>query len=327
MKKVKLLNLGGKITSIRNPETGNLQSGRLTVGELIKQSHFNFPTLALDIEDFLSIPGPEITLQDLKGIKGRLEEIIAEDTYSGIVITQGTDTLEETAYMLDLLVEVKIPIVMTGSQRNIEDFGFDGIKNIEDAIIVASEKESRGKGLLVVFNQEIIPAKLAFKSNSSGLRGFTAQGTGPLGNVYGVAANYYYDYSPKNKLEVSNAPFSNRVYLFKMTMDYPTDIIEFAIENNCDGLVIEGFGVGEVFPEVQDLLEQAILKGIPVVLTTRSNYGGVHPVYDTKGAGASLKEIGVIFESDISGVKARLKLIALLNSPFKDEIEKYWDEY
>lgn len=327
MKKIKLLNLGGTITSVRDPKTGGLRSGSLTGEELIEQSGLGSLNLNLDIENFKSLPSTEISLEDLREVKARIDEIISQGEFEGIVITHGTDTMEETAYMLNLIVDAKIPIVMTGSQRSIKDLGFDGSGNIRDAIIVASDNASQGKGVLLVFNQEILPAKFAFKSNSTGLRGFTAQGTGPLGNVYGGEANYYYDISPNKTLEILDKPFTNKVYLFKMALDYPIDIIEAAIENSCDGIVLEGFGIGAVTPDTQDVLEKAISKGIPVVLTTRSETGGVRALYASKGAGVQLKDLGVIFESEISGVKARLKLIALLNSRFKNELEEHWLEY
>lgn len=327
MKKIKLLNLGGTITSVRDPKTGDLRSGSLTGEELIEQSGLGNLNLNLDIENFKSLPSTEISLQDLREVKVRLDDIIGQGEFQGIVITHGTDTMEETAYMLNLIVDAKIPIVMTGSQRSIKDLGFDGSGNIRDAIIVASDEKSIGKGILVVFDQDILPAQFVYKSNSTGLKGFTTQGTGPIGVVYGEIATYYYDYKPKKTLQVLDKPFNNKVYLFRMALDYPIDIIESAIENNCAGIVLEGFGVGAVTPASQDVLEKAISKGIPVVLTTRSETGGVRAVYASKGAGVQLKDLGVIFESEISGVKARLKLIAMLNSPFKDELEKHWLEY
>ena len=213
MKKIKLLNLGGTITSVRDPKTGGLRSGSLTGEELIEQSGLGSLNLNLDIENFKSLPSTEISLEDLREVKARIDEIISQGEFEGIVITHGTDTMEETAYMLNLIVDAKIPIVMTGSQRSIKDLGFDGSGNIRDAIIVASDNASQGKGVLLVFNQEILPAKFAFKSNSTGLRGFTAQGTGPLGNVYGGEANYYYDISPNKTLEILDKPFTNKVYL------------------------------------------------------------------------------------------------------------------
>lgn len=112
-----------------------------------------------------------------------------------------------------------------------------------------------------------------------------------------------------------------------MALDYPIDIIESAIENDCAGIVLEGFGIGAVTPDTQDVLEKAISKGIPIVLTSRSETGGVRALYASKGAGVQLRDLGVIFESEVSGIKARLKLIDMLNSPFRDELEKHWLEY
>lgn len=327
MKKIKLFNLGGTITSAVDPKTGYLKSGSLTAEELLEQSGLSDLKLDLDIENFRSIPSTEMTLKDLREIKGRLEEIISENKFNGIVITHGTDTLEETAYFLNLVVDTKIPIVITGSQRSIKDLGFDGSANIRDAIIVASDDESVGKGVLVVFNQEILSVKLSTKSNSTGVRGFTASGSGPMGYVYGGKASYHYYPVNKNLLKTLDLPFTNRVYLIRMTTDFPVELLKSILSLKPLGLVIEGFGVGAVNPESQDIIKMIIDAQIPVVLTTRSYFGGVRTVYDTKGAGKQLEDIGVIFEEELTGVKARLKLICMLNSDYKDKIKENWTRF
>lgn len=295
--------------------------------ELIEKCQLNFEDIDLQAKQTKSIPSPEMTVEDIREISKMIIKAI-EEGIDGIVLTHGTDTMEETAYMIDLLIDTRVPIIFTGSQRNIEDLGFDGAANLRDAVITAADDSSKGKGVLVVFNQEIYPAKDVTKMNTTGLGGFQSASTGPLGVVYGEKVNYYYDYKPKEKFEVDDASFSNNVYLFKMTLDFPVHIVEKIIDDDCDGLVIEGFGVGEIVPDLQDLLEKVIDKGVPVILVSRSLTGGIRKVYGTKGTPVQLEQIGVILdEGSLSGPKARLKLIAMLNSPYKNQIAKYWNRY
>lgn len=158
------------------------------------------------------------------------------------------------------------------------------------------------------------------------LGGFGSTDTGPIGIVYGQDVSYYYDTRQKEILKLEDK-LDPQVYLYRMGIDFPTDLLEFVLESGAKGLVLEGFGVGAITPDSQDLVQQIIQKGIPVVLTTRCLTGGVRPVYDTKGAGKQLEDIGVIFESEISGTKARLKLIAMLASDSKDDIKANWNKY
>lgn len=326
MKKIVLLNLGGTITSVVDPTTGKLMSGTLTGKQLIEQSKLGDLNIDLEIKDVKSIPSPEMRCSDILDIKKAIEETLKENV-DGIVLTHGTDTMEETSYMLDLLLDTEVPVVLTGSQRSIKDLGFDGAPNIRDAIITASDDASKKRGVLVVFNQEIFCAKRVVKTNSAGLGGFSAPVSGPMGTVYGGKVKYFYDYTPDKAIKVLDGEFTNKVYLIKMTLDFPIEMLEALLNTDVKGLVIEGFGVGAVVPEVQDVLGKFTKKNIPVVLVSKCLTGGIWKFYGSKGAAVQLEKAGCILDEDyLQGPKARLKLITMLNSEYKENIKENWNK-
>lgn len=327
MIKIKLINVGGTITTdVSDSKKGELLAGELTGEDLIKRSGLDKLPIDISIENLLSIGSRAMTLDNMKELGRRIEEISKEGIFSGVVITHGTDTMEETAYFLDLMLEPDIPVVITGSQRIIRDLGFDGSSNLRDAILVASSEESRNKGVLVVFNQRIFPAEYVMKSNSTNIDGFSCPGTGPIGVTHGGQVTYYYEMPIGKKIKISDQ-IADKVCLFKLTADFPAEIIDFAVEKDYKGLIIEAFGVGNVPPSLQDVIEKAIEKGIWVVLTTRCLVGGVRPVYGHKGGGTELEKLGIIFDNILTGPKARIKLTMLLSSPDSKDIDKVWSLY
>ena len=327
MQNITLISLGGTISSVENKQTGKLESGKLTGNELIKDIDLENFDLNLKIVDLKAIPSTEMKLSDIVDIKKQIDSEVEEGA-DAIVLTHGTDTLEETAFMLDLLYNGKAPVVITGSQRSMGNLGYDGSANLRDAIIVSSSDLSRNKGVLVVFDEKIFLARYVSKINSTELGGFSSTVSGPIGNVYGREVFYYYDTIEYKKLEILDYNFEKSVYIVKMNLDFDENIFDKIIDKDCHGIIIEGFGVGSVTPAVQDKVEKAIKLGIPVVLVTKCIQGGVRCVYGTKGTAVKLKELGAILDYGyLSSNKARLKLIAMQNSAEKDKIKNKWNLY
>lgn len=327
MKNITLISLGGTISSVENKKTGKLESGKLTGDELINGIDLENFDLNLKIVDLKKIPSTEMKLSDIVDIEKQIDSEIEEGA-DAIVLTHGTDTLEETAFILDLIYDGKIPVVITGSQRSMENLGYDGSANLRDAIIVSSSDFSRNKGILVVFDEKIFPARYVSKINSTELGGFGSTVSGPMGNVYGRKVFYYYDTIKYKKLEIVDYNFTKSVYIIKMSLDFDENIFDKIVDKDCHGIIIEGFGVGAVTPAVQDKLENAIKLGIPVVLVTKCLQGGVRCVYGTKGTAIKLEELGAILDYGyLSSNKARLKLIAMLNSTGKYDIKSKWNLY
>lgn len=327
-KNIALINLGGTIMSMHDPETGRLKAGAMTGDELLENANLEHLDVDIDVKEVKSIDSSEMTLEDLRDIAKAIQNVLDEGV-DGIVLTHGTDTMEETAYMMDLIFDTDTPIVFTGSQLSIEDLGFDGHSNIRDAVLTASYPDSRGQGVLIVFDQVIIPAHGATKKNSIGLHAFTSYLNTILGVLYDGKVSYFVNKrrQPHFAIDLSQ-PFTRDVHVIRMALDFNANYLNYLVDNGCDGLVIESLGAGQIFPEAVPAVHKALEKNIPVVVVSRAYTGGVVSLYDGEGGGAALAQAGCIFdEGRLNGTQARIKLIAMLNSEYDSDIATQWHNF
>ena len=182
MKKVVLLTTGGTIASKPNKESGKLASGELTGEELAAMCNL-LNDIEVIIESVFQKASIHITFDDLIVLKNKIEKYYEDDNVSGVVVTHGTDTLEETAYFLDLTIKDPRPVVITGSQRSPEDLGSDVYINLRHAIYSACCEDLRDAGAVVVFNERIFAAKYVKKEHASNIQGFNVFGFGYLGII------------------------------------------------------------------------------------------------------------------------------------------------
>ncbi|HLS52965.1 MAG TPA: asparaginase [Tissierellaceae bacterium] len=265
-----------------------------------------------DIEtiDFANIPSPHMTpglMLDLGKLV--LKNIVREDI-TGIVITHGTDTLEETAYILDLMVESEKPIILVGSMRNNSELGYDGAANIWSAIFTACSEEAKGKGVLVVMDDEIHAARYVTKTNTVSTDTFKSPELGPIGVLSNGKTLFYMESIKRQHIDTDT--IEEKVALIKAVAGMDGDIIDFYVDKGYKGLVIEALGCGNLPPAMVASVKRAIKKDIPVVLVSRCINGAVEPVYGYEGGGSQLKDMGVIFGGNQSGQKTRIKLMQLL---------------
>lgn len=311
MKKIYLLTTGGTIASVENEE-GRFASGQLTGEQLIKKLQIP-ANIRLHVESILQKPSFHITIADLVKIKNRIHELMNDETVDGIVVTHGTDTLEESAYFLDLTVPTKKPVVITGSQRAPEEEGSDAYINLKHAIITASTKNISGAGVVVVFNERIYTAKHVTKEHASNLQGFTSFGYGYLGIIDNDEV-FLYQKPVEHESYVFNDRFIPKVDIIKGFLDGDDKYIRCAIEHKVDGLIIEGAGRGQVPPTFMESIELAIISGIEVIITTSSEEGRTFPTYEYIGSAYDLLAKGAILAGELDSKKARMKLLVLLSS-------------
>lgn len=311
MKKVALITTGGTIASKYN-EDGRLVAGVMTGSELCRMLHLP-EHIELEIYSMLQKPSMHITHEDLDRIGEKMNELFQENEVDGIVLTHGTDCLEESAYYLDLTVDIGCPIVVTGSQRSPEDTGSDANTNLRDAICAAADEKLRGIGTVVVFNQQIFSARYVKKIHSSNLQGFGTFGYGYLGIVDNGEVILYQKPIVKEKhLAVSKElPVVDIVKCYQGADD---KFIRTCISAGVDGIVLEAAGRGQVTPGMMAAIREAISKGIYVVVTTSSEEGEVYPAYDYLGSAYDLQEAGAILGLDYDSKKARIKLISLIRA-------------
>ncbi|HCZ1017699.1 TPA: asparaginase [Staphylococcus aureus] len=271
-----------------------------------------------------NVPSPHMTIQHVKQLKDIILEAVTNKYYDGFVITHGTDTLEETAFLLDLILGIEQPVVITGAMRSSNEIGSDGLYNYISAIRVASDEKARHKGVMVVFNDEIHTARNVTKTHTSNTNTFQSPNHGPLGVLTKDRVQFHH--MPYRQQALENVNEKLNVPLVKAYMGMPGDIFSFYSREGIDGIVIEALGQGNIPPSALEGIQQLVSLNIPIVLVSRSFNGIVSPTYAYDGGGYQLAQQGFIFSNGLNGPKARLKLlVALSNNLDKAEIKAYFE--
>ncbi|HHW7537782.1 TPA: asparaginase [Staphylococcus aureus] len=271
-----------------------------------------------------NVPSPHMTIQHVKQLKDIILEAVTNKYYDGFVITHGTDTLEETAFLLDLILGIEQPVVITGAMRSSNEIGSDGLYNYISAIRVASDEKARHKGVMVVFNDEIHTARNVTKTHTSNTNTFQSPNHGPLGVLTKDRVQFHH--MPYRQQALENVNDKLNVPLVKAYMGMPGDIFSFYSREGIDGMVIEALGQGNMPPSALEGIQQLVSLNIPIVLVSRSFNGIVSPTYAYDGGGYQLAQQGFIFSNGLNGPKARLKLlVALSNNLDKAEIKSYFE--
>lgn len=309
MKKVLIISTGGTIASVENAE-GKLEAGKYSGEEL--GDKLGIPEeIEVKIISAFQKPSVHITFDDLDALKDIVEK--QKESFDGVVITHGTDTLEESAYYLDLTSNVEIPIVFTGSQRSPDALGSDAYINLRHAVYAAASEQLRNIGVTVVFNERIFSAKYVKKEHASNIQGFNAFGFGYLGIIDNDEIHLYQKPVSRQYYEVVHQDKVD-VEIIKCYMNASDVFIKACIQQKSDGIILEALGRGQIHPDMVDAVSEAIENGIPVVITTASEEGHVYTTYDYKGSAYDLYNRGVILGRDYDSKKARIKLIACLRS-------------
>lgn len=275
-------------------------------------------------EEVVNLPSSHFTLETVETIRDRVAHWVERPEVVGVVVTHGTDTMEETAYLLDVTVPGDKPIALTGAMRTASDVGYDGYANLLAAVRVAAEKEARGLGAVIVFNDEIHAARRVTKMHTLSPSTFQSPAWGPIGRVEGdrviVDQRLRRAVLPWRGLE-PNVP------LLKLTVGLGAEVLQDLLARGARGVVLEGLGGGRVPPWWLSAIEQVRGRGIPVVVASRCPGGRVWDGYGYPGGYRSLVERGCLFAQGINGQKARLRLMVLLASTeTSEELVRLWGE-
>jgi L-asparaginase len=230
---------------------------------------------------------------------------------AGVVVSHGTDTIEETAYWLDLTVDSEKPVILIGAQRNASESDFDGPRNLVNAVRIAVDQQSRGKGTLVAMNGQINAAREVTKTHTSSVETFKSGDFGFLGEVDFDRVVYWR--SPVRRqhvpIKTDNMPYVEMVPMYGGADGY---LIKAALDHGTKGLIIEGLGWGNVNKPMFAAIKDSITKGVPVVITSRVPNGRVLANYGWEGGGKTLVDAGAVMGDDLSPQKARILLMLLL---------------
>ena len=308
-KKVAVVFTGGTISMTIDPDLGAAIPS--LSGEEILSLATNINKVAtIEGHNFDEIPSPHMTFEKLMELKQYINKLLDRDDVCGVVVTHGTDSLEETAYFLDLVINNEKPVVVTGAMRSSSELGYDGSSNLSAAVCTAISDSARGKGVLVAMNNEVLMASEVTKIDTLALNTFQAPSHGSLGIIDCNQLVLLKDASKKTFIDTDK--YEPKVALIKTGLDMGDDLIKFAADAGYKGIVIEGMGRGNIPPEAFEGIKYARKKGIQVVLVSRCLTGRVYDSYGYLGSGRDLKNIGCIFGGDLPGQKARIKLMLAL---------------
>lgn len=264
----------------------------------------------IEVIDYANIPSPHITPSMMMEIAALVKQTINRDDITGVIVTHGTDTLEETAFLLDLMIHTSKPIVVVGAMRNSSELGYDGSSNLSAAICTVISERSKNKGVLVVMNNEVNAASEVTKTNTLSLDTFKSPEFGPLGIVDNDEVIFYRDMVSHQFIDTDN--LEEKVALLKAVPGMESDILDFYLDSGYKGIVIESMGRGNIPPAMVPGVKKAISQDIPVVMVSRCPTGRVLDSYGYEGGGKHLRELGVIFGGNLPGQKVRIKLMLAL---------------
>jgi L-asparaginase len=307
---------GGTISMRFDPATGGAVPA-LSGEEIIAQVPGLDEIADFDVIDFGKWPGPHVTPSRMMELARAAREKLADESVAGAVVTHGTDTLEETAYLLDLVLNEEKPVVFVGAMRNSSELSWDGPGNLRSAVRVAVDPQARGLGVIVVMNDQLIAAAEATKTHTEATDTFQSRDFGPLGIV--DKDRVIVTRRPIERERIVTDRIEERVDVIKMVAGADGRFIDFAVSDGARGLVIEGLGRGNVTVAALPAIERAVKAGIPVVITSRCPRGRVLDTYAYEGAGRQLRKMGVILGGMLPSHKARIKLMLELGAGYSVE--------
>lgn len=307
---VVVISIGGTIASTAD-STDEGASPELSGADLVESVPELRAVAEIETRDFSNVPSPHFTIEQMHSIAETVRELAADDEVEGVVVTQGTDILEETAYFVDLCCDDATPVVFTGAMRTPSSPGADGPANLLAAVRVASSDAARDRGVLVAFDDRVYPAREVTKAHSMATGAFRAPEFGPVAAIdedrvtWRRAAT-----NPDSAFAPSRERLTSDVYAVTVTADVPPGQIPAAAE--AEALCLAATGAGHVPPGIIEPLEVLRERGVPVVATTRCPAGRLaRHTYGFEGSEATLRELGCYY-SDLNLQKTRVKTVVAL---------------
>jgi L-asparaginase len=326
--KVIILATGGTIAGAgTSSDRAGYTAGKIPIDDLIG----TIPTVKkiADItgEQIASVGSQDMTIEIWKKLAMRINDIAKNNEASGIVVTHGTDTQEETGYFLDLVCTTDIPVVLTGSMRAATAISADGPKNLYDAITIAANPTSKGRGVLISFNEGIFDARDVMKLSTTKTNAFGSPNTGPVGQAYDGRVEYYLkserEVKPANPIAIAADTKFPRVDIVYMYADAPPDEIDMLVSKKVAGIVIAGVGNGNFNKAYMDAVKRAVSAGVIICRASRTPSGRV-VLHDE----INDDELGTIVSDDLTPQKARILLmLALTKTKDKKQLQDLFFKY
>jgi L-asparaginase len=326
--RVIILATGGTIAGAgKAADRAGYEAGKIPIDDLVGAIPSVKKIADISGEQISSIGSQDMTIDIWKKLAVRANEIFDKNQADGIVITHGTDTQEETAYFLDLLISSDKPVVLTGSMRPATAISADGPKNLYDAITIAASPKAKGKGVIVSFNEGIFDGRDVMKMSTTKVNAFFSPNTGPIGQVYDGKVEFYQasmrEVNVRTPFTVTVDTKLPRVDIVYMYADAPSDQIDLLVSRKVDGIVIAGVGNGNFNKAYMDAVKRAVAAGIIVCRASRTPSGRVVLEDEINDA-----ELGTIVSDDLTPQKARILLmLGLTKTRDKKQLQQYFFTY
>lgn len=302
---------GGTIAMRVDPST-SAAIPALSGSDLIKAAPEIAAFAQLEVNNLSNIPSVEMGPQRWVQLHHAIEAALARKEIAGVLVSHGTDTLEETAWFLDLtLTHRDKPVVLIGAQRNASEPDFDGPRNLRSGARVCVAPQSSGQGVMVVLNDQINAAREVTKTHTCDVESFNSGDAGLLGRVDGDRVTFYRTSCRRQHVPLALDELP-RVDIVPMYAGADAALLNAAVHAGAKGVVIQALGAGNVNADLLTAISYAIDSGITIVIASRVPRGRVGPVYGFPGGGMTLKSAGVIFANDLSPQKARILLMLAL---------------
>lgn len=309
-KKVVIVATGGTIAMKYDEAAGGLVPA--CSGEDLARAVPNIDKVAdLEFLQLTNVASCAMTPQIMWKLFQNIKEILSREDVSGVVVTHGTDTVEETAYFLNTLYDGEKPIICTAAMRGAGDTSPDGPMNIFCAVRAAADDSVRGLGVLVCLNEMLFSAEDVTKTHAANPATFEAPWWGCLGYV--DPDRIVIRRKPVKGITLHPKELSARVDIVKPMTGSGREYIDFAVAQGCQGIVVEGFGRGNVPPGVVPGIADAVKKGVKVVIVSRTSAGRVLDVYGYPGSVTDTRKAGAVMGGELTAAKARLRLMLILS--------------
>src|SRR6187551_432900 len=326
--RVIILATGGTIAGAgASADRAGYTAGKIPIEDLIGAIPTVKKIADISGEQISSVGSQDMTIDIWKKLAVRIKQIIKNKEADGIVVTHGTDTQEETAYFLDLVIPSEMPVVLTGSMRPATAISADGPKNLYDAITVAIDPKSKGRGVLVSFNEGIYDGREVMKMSTTFTNAFGSPNTGPIGHAYDGKVEYYAnavrERNPASPVVITADTKFPRVDIVYMYADAPFDEIDMLTQKKVDGIVIAGVGNGNFNKAYMEAVKRDVAAGVIVCRASRTPSGRVL-LHDE----INDDELGTIVSDDLTPQKARvLLMLALTRGKDKKQLQEVFFTY
>lgn len=318
--RIAVLGTGGTIAGVAAQGLG-YRAGGMSLQDILAALPGLEEWLHLDCQQVANVGSQNIGYQDWRRLAFAVQARLDLGDVDGIVITHGTDTLEETAYLLDLVLSTRVPVVLTGAMRPAHAPGSDGVANLLSALAVAASPLAAGRGVLAVMNQKIHCARDVQKMAASGLDAFASPNSGPLGWVHDRDIGFYGAAAPQKPPLFGSLPAAPaKVHVLYSHGGLDIDLLRAMTALKPDGIVLAGVGNGNTTDEALALLGQAAVQGVAIVRASRTGSGRVVRNMEVDDDNA-----GFIVAGGLNPQKARILLmLALAQSPDAAQLQDYF---